>query len=69
MQLLSIIFNTFQKWLCSHLEDKSRVGVDGTLVSACGGKKMKEELEGKKMELVNLSTNLVDLIWKERPGI
>lgn len=30
---------------------------------------MKEELEGKKMELVNLSTNLVDLIWKERPGI
>lgn len=37
-------------------------------MSAHAGKALSEELSAKKMELISISDNLVDCVWKDRPG-
>lgn len=37
-------------------------------MSAHAGKALSEELSAKNIELVSISENLVDSIWKDRPG-
>lgn len=55
--------------MASSLPEKSRVGVDATLISATTGESFAKKLEAKSIEFVCEKENLVDRIWNDRPAI
>ena len=55
--------------MTSSLPEKSRVGVDATLLSATSGELFAKKLGAKSIEFVCEKENLVDRIWNDRPAI
>lgn len=58
---------TWQEFLFKKLENRSRIGIDPTLIAASDAEDLKTSLELKESRLVSLSDNLIDLIWEDRP--
>jgi Xaa-Pro aminopeptidase len=56
------------EWLIQFLSSNSRVGIDPRLISKGEAKSIQTSLESKGHQLVPIMTNLVDLIWKDRPS-
>ena len=55
--------------MASSLPEKSRVGVDGSLISSTSGEWIATKLKKKSIEFVCEKENLIDLVWKDRPAI
>lgn len=55
-------------WLVAVLPKKARVGVDLRCISFQYYNQLKKDLEMSGIELVALEENLLDLVWKDRPG-
>lgn len=58
---------TFGQWLNKVLPPQSSVGADPTTISNSTWETISKELQTVGNQLINLSTNLVDYIWPERP--
>jgi len=56
-------------WLSENLPSGSKVGVDPQLVSVGDWRTWSTELQLKNHVLVPISTNLVDLLWDDRPQV
>lgn len=59
---------SFSEYLSAHLKPQNTVGFDGRLVDADFGKRL-VKLCKKKNCNVNYSTDIVELIWQDRPSI
>ncbi|KAJ5104853.1 hypothetical protein NUU61_002200 [Penicillium alfredii] len=60
---------TWQEWTTEQAEGGKAVGVDPSLITASGARKLAETLEKNGSSLVGVEQNLVDLIWaKDRPA-
>jgi Xaa-Pro aminopeptidase len=57
------------KWLTKTLRPGSRVGADPDLVKYSIWKPLQTDLEAGGLFLVPVTTNLIDLIWEDRPSI
>ncbi|XP_046997256.1 xaa-Pro aminopeptidase ApepP isoform X2 [Schistocerca americana] len=55
-------------WLSKALPAGSRVGVDPKLISYSAWKPLQTQLEAAGHSLVPVATNLIDLIWDDRPA-
>ncbi|OMH82112.1 putative Xaa-Pro aminopeptidase P [Zancudomyces culisetae] len=58
---------TLEKYL-EDLPEGNRIGVDPTLLSASRAEALCKSLKDKKKELVPISENLVDKVWRDKPG-
>ncbi|KAK7869696.1 hypothetical protein R5R35_011768 [Gryllus longicercus] len=56
-----------ESWLSNNLPLGSRVGVDPTLISFSSWKPLQVALEAAGHSLVPVTTNLVDLLWDDKP--
>ncbi|KAF5288587.1 hypothetical protein FQA39_LY15366 [Lamprigera yunnana] len=54
-------------WLIKNLPPHSNVGIDPNVISYNVWKNLQQELEVHQHKLVAVDTNLVDLIWNDRP--
>ena len=54
---------TQSEWLKSQFPSKSRLGADPKLVSASQWEMLEDELRNSTIELVEVSANLIDVIW------
>lgn len=54
-------------WLAKRLQSGSRVGADPNLVSYSTWKPLLTHLEAAGISLVPITTNLIDVIWEDRP--
>jgi len=57
------------KWLTKTLRPGSRVGADPDLVKYSIWKPLQTDLEAGGLFLVPVTTNLIDLIWEDRPPV
>lgn len=58
-----------QEWLINTLKENSRVGIDPYLIQAKAYHEFGEFLESNGHQLVTVQTNLVDVVWKNRPEL
>lgn len=56
-----------EDWLLSILPANSRVGIDPFLIEASRFQKLNEKLSVNGNKLISITTNLVDLVWTNRP--
>ncbi|KAJ5735681.1 uncharacterized protein N7483_000806 [Penicillium malachiteum] len=60
---------TWQEWTTEQAQGGKAVGVDPSLITGSGARKLAETLEKNGSSLVGIQQNLVDLIWgKDRPS-
>ncbi|KAJ6132358.1 hypothetical protein N7471_007573 [Penicillium samsonianum] len=60
---------TWQEWTTEEAQGGKAVGVDPSLITASGARKLAETLKKNGSSLVGVQENLVDLVWgKERPA-
>ncbi|EPS34624.1 hypothetical protein PDE_09588 [Penicillium oxalicum 114-2] len=60
---------TWQEWTTEEAQGGKAVGVDPSLITASGARKLAETLEKNGSSLVGIQSNLVDLVWgKDRPS-
>lgn len=60
---------TWQEWTTEQAHGGKAVGVDPSLITASGARKLAETLEKNGSSLVGIQQNLVDLVWgKDRPS-
>ncbi|CAI7571878.1 unnamed protein product [Penicillium manginii] len=60
---------TWQEWTTEQSQGGKAVGVDPSLITASGARKLAETLEKNGSSLVGIQQNLVDLVWgKNRPA-
>ncbi|KAJ5381572.1 Xaa-Pro aminopeptidase P [Penicillium cataractarum] len=60
---------TWQEWTTEQAQGGKAVGVDPSLITASGARKLAETLEKNGSSLVGIQQNLVDLVWgKDRPS-
>ncbi|KAJ6002057.1 hypothetical protein N7499_002078 [Penicillium canescens] len=60
---------TWQEWTTEEAQGGKAVGVDPSLITAAGARKLAETLEKSGSSLVGVSENLIDLVWgKDRPA-
>ncbi|OOQ85766.1 putative Xaa-Pro aminopeptidase P [Penicillium brasilianum] len=60
---------TWQEWTTEQAQGGKTVGVDPSLITASGARKLAETLEKNGSSLVGIQQNLVDLVWgKDRPS-
>ncbi|CAG8931799.1 unnamed protein product [Penicillium salamii] len=60
---------TWQEWSLEEAQGGKAVGVDPSLITASGARKLAETLEKNGSTLVGVQENLVDLVWgKDRPA-
>jgi len=57
------------KWLTKTLRPGSRVGADPNLVKYSIWKPLQTDLEAGGLFLIPVTTNLIDLIWEDRPSV
>jgi hypothetical protein len=57
------------KWLTKTLRPGSRVGADPNLVKYSIWKPLQTDLEAGGLFLVPVTTNLIDVIWEDRPSV
>jgi hypothetical protein len=57
------------KWLTKTLRPGSRVGADPNLVKYSVWKPLQTDLEAGGLFLIPVTTNLIDLIWEDRPSV
>jgi len=57
------------KWLTKTLRPGSRVGADPNLVKYSIWKPLQTDLEAGGLFLVPVTTNLIDIIWEDRPSV
>jgi Xaa-Pro aminopeptidase len=55
-------------WLAKNLPPKSRIGVDPMLMSTTGWNDIKKKVVPGGHSLVQVRTNLVDLVWPDKPA-
>ncbi|PWA01847.1 hypothetical protein BB558_002025 [Smittium angustum] len=53
----------------STLKPGSRIGVDPALLSYSESKNISNKIKKNNIELVPITTNLIDLLWSDRPGM
>ena len=58
---------TEEIWLKQELSENTRVGIDPYLISANRFSELEKSLKSNKIQLTAVSSNLVDLVWKDRP--
>ena len=58
---------TEDSWLKEELSENARVGIDPYLISATRFLELEKSLKSNKIQLTAVPSNLVDLVWKERP--
>lgn len=59
---------TQRSWLVKNLPDGSNVGVDPRYIQFNDYTLLKADLESAGMSLIPVTTNLIDLIWTDRPA-
>lgn len=59
---------TWQEYLYQNIAPKSRIGIDGSLITADDAQDISAELNKVGSQLVPLEHNLVDAIWSDRPA-
>ncbi|KAJ5573884.1 uncharacterized protein N7459_008311 [Penicillium hispanicum] len=60
---------TWQEWTTEQAQGGKAVGVDPSLITASGARKLAETLDKNGSSLVGIQQNLVDLVWgKDRPA-
>ncbi|KAJ6107660.1 Xaa-Pro aminopeptidase P [Penicillium sp. IBT 18751x] len=60
---------SWQEWTTEQAQGGKAVGVDPSLITAAGARKLAETLEKNGSSLVGIQQNLVDLVWgKDRPA-
>ncbi|KAJ5191455.1 uncharacterized protein N7498_010440 [Penicillium cinerascens] len=60
---------SWQEWTTEQAQGGKAVGVDPSLITASGARKLAETLEKNGSSLVGIPQNLVDLVWgKDRPA-
>jgi Xaa-Pro aminopeptidase len=60
---------TILDWTADQVDEGKVVGVDPTVVTAAGARKLAEKIKKKGGEVKAVDQNLVDLVWgKERPS-
>ncbi|CAB0011574.1 unnamed protein product [Nesidiocoris tenuis] len=55
------------QWLAKNLSSGDRVGADPALFSCSSWKELRSEMRKTGVNLVEITTNLVDIIWLEKP--
>ncbi|XP_055315123.1 xaa-Pro aminopeptidase 1-like [Sitodiplosis mosellana] len=60
---------SIQEWLVEKLPQNSRVGIDPFLMKAKEFQQLSAYLESHGHNLIALPTNLVDVVWKNRPEL
>lgn len=60
---------TQETWLIKNLPEGAKVGVDPRLIQYDKWVPLQTELESSGLSLVPISTNLVDLIWDNKPNL
>lgn len=67
-EILGYPTKNFNDWLAAHMKEGERLGYDPTLHVSSQIDSLRDTLEASGIELVPLSTNLVDAIWEDRPA-
>eukprot|EP00262_Sarcandra_glabra_P012696 TRINITY_DN3323_c0_g1_i2.p1 TRINITY_DN3323_c0_g1~~TRINITY_DN3323_c0_g1_i2.p1 ORF type:complete len:562 (-),score=107.39 TRINITY_DN3323_c0_g1_i2:342-2027(-) len=57
-----------ENWISDNLPDAAAVGIDPWCVSVETAQRWEHTFSKKKQKLIQLSTNLVDEVWKNRPS-
>ncbi|XP_077233252.1 aminopeptidase P1 isoform X2 [Tasmannia lanceolata] len=57
-----------ENWIADNLPNCATVGIDPWCVSVETAQRWEQTFSKKKQKLIQLSTNLVDIVWKTRPS-
>ncbi|XP_050424258.1 xaa-Pro aminopeptidase ApepP isoform X2 [Adelges cooleyi] len=60
---------TISEWLSKNMKPGSRIGVDANLITYSEWRRINKEIKYKGISLVPLETNLIDLMWSNRPAV
>ncbi|XP_078155158.1 aminopeptidase P1 isoform X1 [Carex rostrata] len=58
---------TVETWIADNLPSEAVVGIDPWCVSVETAQRYEKAFSGKKQQLFQLSSNLIDEVWKDRP--
>ncbi|MGA1978305.1 MAG: aminopeptidase P family protein [Bacteroidales bacterium] len=61
-------FSDCIEWIASNLRNGSRIAFDGRIISISLARKLKKDLEGKRMKF-QVDCDLVSDIWQDRPSL